>query len=341
VKAGYQTPRIIRSSAPMLAASIMAAFLLCAGTASAQSCPSTVAPGEMQSFSQASGGNATPLFGPTTINFAAFVTPGGGGIDDPANNKVEAAAVIPLGWNANVSASAEIDYEFCVSGRTPNDTVPATISAQAYWNGVLFALAAVSGSANTAPSASTTMTLFDLGTNSPVAATTVLQTNFSLSGIKGIGLGGTSVTQTSSAMLSANVVTGHRYQIQYQLVCQAPSGAGIDIGCDFGSDVLSGLGPICSGGCFSILSGLSITLGKDLYGEVLQLSAQITANSQAIAAAKLTAEQENAQILGILNEIKALLSALQAAPSAPRALKADPPNRPTSPRPPPRIIPEQ
>ena len=46
----------------------------------------------------------------------------------------------------------------------------------------------------------------------------------------------------------------------------------------------------------------------------------------------------NAQLLGILNEIRALLTALQAAPSAPRALKTDPSNRPTSPRPPPRIF---
>jgi hypothetical protein len=328
----------------MLAASIMAAVLLCVGTASAQSCANSVAPGEMQSFSQASGGNATPLFGPTTFNPKAFTTPAGGGIDDPAHNKVEATAVIPLGWSANVSAFAEIDYEFCVSGRT-SGTVPATISAQAYWNGVLFALASLSGNANTAPSASTTMTLVDLGTdgtaNSPVATMTVLQTNLSLGGLKGIGLGGTPVTQTSTAVLSANVVTGHRYQIQYQLDCVAPVGAGADIGCDFGSDILSGLGPICSGGCFSSLSALSITLGQDLFGEVLKLSAQITANSQAIADAKLTAERENAQLLGILNEIKALLTPLQAAPSAPRALKADPPNRQTSPRPPPRIIQQQ
>jgi len=121
-------------------------------------------------------------------------------------------------------------------------------------------------------------------------------------------------------------------------------------GCDFGSDIDSGSGVIdfFTGQRFARVDSLAVNLGQDLYGmlvsikaDVAGLSAQVNATRQGVTVGNLTAEQENAQLLGILNEIRSLLSALQTAPSAPRALKTDPANRPASPRSPPRIIQQQ
>lgn len=294
----------------------MVTILLCAGTALAQ-CGIAVLPGQTQSLSQASSGSATPPFG--SSNIAVIVVPSGGGTYDLAQNKIEAAAGIPIALpSVTASANAQINYSFCVQGGGTNDTVSAIISSQVYWNGIL-ADASVSLSGNSQPSASIVMTLIDSGSGGVIATAAPPEFNTKLSGptfYNVISAGGTSINQSASVVLNANVTVGHSYQVQYTLDCEAPSAViGLDNICDFGSDVLPIPGT-CSGGCFAQVNSLSVSLGVDLNASILAVKADVDANRQAIAAASLTAEQENAQLLGILNEIKALLTALQSDPPA-------------------------
>ena len=127
---------------------------------------------------------------------------------------------------------------------------------------------------------------------------------------------------------------GHSYQVQYTLDCESPGAIlGIDNVCDFGSDLGGGVGSICSGGCFAQVSSLSVSLGVD-NGSILSvkmdvdgLYAQVAANRQAIEAASLTAERENAQLLGLLNEIKSLLSDRYRTHHPPRLQPSTPDHR--------------
>ncbi|HYL83294.1 MAG TPA: hypothetical protein VE263_03590 [Candidatus Angelobacter sp.] len=331
----------------------VAAVLFCAATTLAQQCANNISPGETYNFQQATTGQGTSTQ-PSSIFGQEFVS----GTDIPNSNRVEAAAVtieqVPGGMHD--SGTAEIDYVFCVPGRTKNSQVTAAVSAQISWSGIL--LGASLGSA--IPSVSGTLNLVDLGTdgqaNNQLASQAPLNGSINTLQISplilNVNLNGGFVNGGSSVSLQAPVTVGHMYEIQYLLECDARSGL-LDINvpeiCDFATARIPVLGiALPSGDYHSSVDSLSITLGPDEYGtllgvkaEVDTLSAKISANDQDIAAAKLALEQENAQLLGLLNEIKSLLSALQAAPSGAHAVKADPPNRPASPRPSPRITPEQ
>ncbi len=327
-------------------------ILLCGDTALAQ-CGVAILPGQTQSFSEAFNGGATPQFG--SSNLLAVVTPSGGGSYDLAQNKMEAFSAIPIALpTVHASANAQINYSFCVPAAGANDTVSATISSQVYWNGIL-ADASVGLSGNNQPSASILMTLVDFGTGGlappqVIATAAPPEFNTMLSGpsfYNVITLGGTPITQSASVVLNANVTVGHSYQVQYTLDCESPGAIlGIDNVCDFGSDLGGGVGSICSGGCFAQVSSLSVSLGVDLNASILSvkmdvdgLYAQVAANRQAIEAASLTAERENAQLLGLLNEIKSLLSASQSHPptTSTPTINPRPPIRPVNPAEPPVV----
>jgi len=199
------------------------------------------------------------------------------------------------------------------------------------------------------------MSLVDLGTDGsapPITLDQKFPLNQSLmpTTIKVVSVGGSVVSGSAAVVLNAQIITGHTYVVEFRLTCNASAVVDVSEGCDFGSDIDYGSSVIdfFTGQRFARVDSLAVNLGQDLYGmlvsikaEVAGLSAQVNATRQGVTVGNLTAEQENAQLLGILNEIRALLTALQAAPSAPRALKTDPSNRPTSPRPPPRIIQQQ
>jgi hypothetical protein len=163
-----------------------------------------------------------------------------------------------------------------------------------------------------------------------------------------INLNGGIINGGSPVSIQTQVTVGHVYEIQYILECDANSGIGGSTLCDFTptlpAPVLGKIG-IPDGDYPSSVDSLSITLGLDQDAEILgikaevdTLSAKISANDQDIAAAKLALEQENAQLLGLLNEIKRLLSALPSDPpisSTPAKAKTSdpkPPIRPVRPR---------
>jgi hypothetical protein len=326
------------------------AVLFCAATALAQQCANNISPGETCNFQQATIGQGTNAhFALSGLGFS-FVD--GTDIPNSTPPRVEAAAYSEGTFGSRGSATAEIDYVFSVPGRT-NSQVTATVSGQISWYGIL--LSASIGSA--VPSVTGTFSLVDLGTdgkvNNLVANQVPLSGNintlqFTPTGVN-INLNGGFVNGGSQVSLQAQVTVGHVYEIQYILDCEAHSGlAGGPSLCDFTPTlpfkVLSAVG-IPDGDYRSTVDSLSITLGPDQYGTILgikaevdTLSAKIIANDQDIAAAKLALEQENAQLLGLLNEIKSLLSALQSDPpttSTPAKAKASnprPPTRPVSPR---------
>jgi len=322
----------------------MAVLLLFAGSARAQ-CNVNVAPGQTQVFQEASSGSATP---PSSNADQAQ-----GGYYDPNQNKAEAFALFAIGGAGITEASAygEVDYQFCVSGN-PNDTIPATIAAQVEWSGDIFSLLSLSVPGGPpVPSATGTVSVLDLGTSgsaSPItlASASPLQTNFSPGGIKIFSAGGTYVNGSGPVSLKVNLTTGHVYSIRFQMQCDVHSNVlSVDEGCDFGSDVFSNASlPInvqsLGGPFYGKVDSLSISLGQDLYGTLISikgdvdnLSAEVQANRQAIASADLTAEQENAQLLGILKQIASLLSTPQGTPTAPSASNPTPPKHPVSPAP--------
>lgn len=325
-----ENPRFGRRSAIRMVASV-AFILLSAGAAWAQTCTVNIAPGATQSFSQASSGSATPPS--TNLGQNGVQISSAGGIDNPAQNQMEADAFTGVGALSTNSASAQINYQFCVQSNFPNDNVSATISSEVYWNGILAGSAANLPGSNAVPSASVTMTLVDLGIGgsaSPITVATATPLNTQLtpaniysftttSGITlaNISAGITAITGSQPAVLNVTVLTGHVYQIQYNLDCEAPTSGSLGylVTCYFGSDLGSPQSyipslpstPVCSGGCFSQVSSVSVTLGRDIFAEVEALR-------QAVAANNLTMEQENAQLLGILNEFLSLLSAKPADP---------------------------
>src|SRR6266850_6347244 len=351
MRTSNQTLLFIPSSAIMLAASAAAVFLS-AGTALGQArCPYSISPGQTQFLNAAFSADVTPpQIRPVTQAGAAFTD----------ENKVETVALVPLGLPvvSNATGFAQLNYQFCVSSNpnTPantSSTIPATVSAQVEWRGILFVLAAIGGGK---PTAVITMSLVDLGTDGSAPPITLdqkpaLNSALMPTTIKVVSFGGTVVSGSAAVVLNAQITTGHTYVVEFRLTCSASTTlVAYGEGCDFGSDIDYGSSVIdfFTGQRFARVDSLAVNLGQDLYGmlvsikaEVAGLSAQVNATRQGVTVGNLTAEQENAQLLGILNEIRALLTALQAAPSAPRALKTDPSNRPTSPRPPPRIIQQQ
>jgi hypothetical protein len=327
-------PRISRRPAHRLAVlcGAILAVLLCAGAGMAQ-CSYSLAPGQIQSLNQASYGDATPL----SISSIGTIQGGNYRIQQYGGYFVnDASAVagftVPSGTSQISVASAygQLNYLFCVSGN-PNDVVSVTVSAQVHWNGVLYTVASVGlpGGAQT-PSATISLGLIDLGTNGSgvpvlVATASPLQTQLSPGAIKSVSTGGTVVSGSAPVVLNANIVTGHVYSVQYQVDCEAPAATVVvGAGCDFGSDVAQ-VPPLDFLGTnnYTAVDSLSVSVGQDIYGAILSvkadvdsLSSQISANRQAIAAANLTAEQETAQLLGTLNEIKTLLSASGTVPPA-------------------------
>lgn len=318
----------------MLAA-CAAAALLCVNAASAQSCPYRVAPGQTLNLAQASTGNATGL----SVGHGAGVGLQVGSYD-PSVNQVGAFAQVIAGVaGAKASAYGQINFQFCVQGNSnsSNSQVNANISANVNWVGVLYGASVGSG----VPSVTGTLSLVDKGTdgkqNIVIMSSTPLSKNLGTIGITipipvSANFGYSFVTGSAPAPMIAPVIVGHAYEIQYNLDCEAPSGiVGLDTVCNFYQSQPPGdqsppIGlPV--GNYNSTVDSLQVTLDQDLYGmlvaiksEVDGLQAQVAANRQAIAAANLTAEQENAQLLGILNEILSLLS----------AKPADPPPAPTS-----------
>jgi hypothetical protein len=330
----------------------MVTILLCATTALGQQCANNVSPGETFTFQQASSGGATP---------GAFTNGGGaavgfaGGSDIPSQNKVEAAAVVFGLFGASANGFGQINYVFCVPGRT-NSQVTAAISAQIKWYGLL--AGATIGS--NVPSVTGSFNLIDMGTDGTrtnlVAGAAPLKGDLNTLQISPIflnaNISGGITNGTMPVALQTQVTVGHMYAIEYNLDCQASTGFTVSISfCDFTNTLPTAAIPFTNfppGDYHSEVDNLTVTLGPDQYGTILGIkaevdavSAQADATRNELAVTKLTLERENAQLLGILNEIKAVLTALQAAPSAPRALKTDPSNRPTSPRPPPRIIQQQ
>ena len=353
MKAGVQILQFFRSSASRLPAlcGVMVTILLCATTALGQQCANNVSPGETFTFQQASSGGATPgAFtngGGVAVGFAT-------GSDIPSQNKVEAAAVIFGGLAASANGFGQINYVFCVPGRT-NSQVTAAISAQIKWYGLL--AAATLGS--NMPSVIGSFNLIDMGTDGTrtnlVAGAAPLNGDLNTLQISpvflNVNISGGITNDTVPVALQTQVTVGHMYAIEYKLVCHASTGLLASVSfCDFTNTLPNTATPfnVPPGDYHSQVDNLTVTLGPDQYGTILgikaevdALSAQSDATRNELAVTKLTLERENAQLLGILNEIKAVLTALQAAPSAPRALKTDPSNRPTSPRPPPRIIQQQ
>ncbi len=350
MRTSNHTLLFIPSSAIMLAASAAAVFLS-AGTALGQArCPYSISPGQTQFLNAAFSADVTPpQIRPVTQAGAAFTD----------ENKVESVALVPLGLpvvSSKATGFAQLNYQFCVSSNpnTPantSSTIPATVSAQVEWRGILFLLAGVGGK----PSAVISISLVDLGTDGSAPPITLgqqtpLNSALMPTTIKVVSFGGTVVSGSAAVVLNAQIITGHTYVVEFRLTCNASAVVDVSEGCDFGSDIDYGSSVIdfLTGQRFARVDSLAVNLGQDLYGmlvsikaEVAGVSAQVNATRQGVTVGNLTAEQENAQLLGILNEIRALLTALQAAPSAPRALKTDPSNRPTSPRPPPRIIQQQ
>lgn len=352
MKALNQTPRFIRGSALMLGACVAAA-LLCVNTASAQLCPYNVAPGETLDLAQASTGSAT------SQSFSHGAGIGGqAGFYDPSVNQVGAFAEVSAGLaGAKASAYGQINFLFCVRGN-PNGHVNATISANVNWVGVLYG-----ASVGPLTTVTGTLSLVDMGTDGSqsniIASSQPLNVNLvnavggiqvSLGSSFGANFGYSFVTGSAPTPMTARVTVGHVYAIQYNLDCESPSGfIGVASACNFAPSqqfpaFTKPIG-LPTGNYNSSVDSLQVTLDQDLYGaliaiksEVDGLQAQVAANRQAIAAANLTAEQENAQLLGILNEIKALLSALQSDPpisSTPAKAKTSdpkPPIRPVRPR---------
>lgn len=334
----------------MLAA-CAAAALLCVNTASAQSCPYRVAPGQTLNLAQASTGSATSLSLGHGAGLGVQV-----GSYDPSVNQVGAFAQVIAGVaGAKASAYGQINFQFCVQGNSnsSNSQVNANISANVNWVGVLYGVSVGSG----VPSVTGTLSLVDKGTdgkqNIVIMSSTPLSKNLGTIGITvpipvSPNFGYSFVTGSAPAPMIAPVIVGHAYEIQYNLDCEAPSGiVGLDTVCNFilSEDIAKGSLPIGLpvGNYNSTVDSLQVTLDQDLYGmlvaiksEVDGLQAQVAANRQAIAAANLIAEQEDAQLLGILNEIKSLLSAKPADPPVPTSGKAKtgdpkPPIRPVRP----------
>jgi len=348
VRTSNHTLLFIRSSAIMLAASAAAVFLS-AGTALGQArCPYSISPGQTQFLGAASSADVTPpQVRPVTQAGAAFTD----------ENKVESVALVPLGLPvvSNAIGFAQLNYQFCVSSNpnTPantSSTIPATVSAQVEWRGILFVLAAIAGGK---PSAVITMSLVDLGTDGSAPPITLdqqtpLNSALMPTTIKVVSVGGTVASGSAPVVLSAQIITGHTYVVEFRLTCNASTTlVAYGEGCDFGSDIDSGSSVIdfFTGQRFARVDSLAVNLGQDLYGmlvsikaDVAGLSAQINATRQGVTVGNLTAEQENAQLLGILNEIRSLLTALQSDPpisSTPAKAKTSnpkPPIRPVRPR---------
>jgi hypothetical protein len=351
MKVHKSAPRFIRSSAPRLTAlcGAMVTILLCASTALGQQCANNVSPGETFTFQQASSGGATP---------GAFTNGGGlavgfaGGSDIPSQNKVEAAAVTFGLLAASANGFGQINYVFCVPGRR-GDQVTAAISAQIQWYGIL--AGATIGS--NVPSVTGSFNLIDLGTDGNgtnlVAGAAPLNGNLNTLQITpiflNVNISGGITNGTVPVALQTQVTVGHMYAIEYNLDCHASTGLLLSISfCDFTNTLPTTAIPFTNlppGDYHSEVDNLTVTLGPDQYGTILgikaevdALSAQTDATRNELAVTKLTLERENAQLLGILNEIKALLTALQSDPpisSTPAKAKTSdpkPPIRPVRPR---------
>ena len=348
MKALSQTPGLIRGSALMLAA-YAAAALLYVNTASGQSCPNNISPGETFTFTQASSGAATQA---TFSNGGAAAFAFSDGSDNPQGQTVAAAAVTVGAFGASADGYGQINYIFCIPGRI-NDQVTATVSGQISWYGIL--LEASLGS--NVPSVTGSLNLIDMGTDgsgtNQVAGATPLNGNLKTLQISpiflNVNISGGIVNDSVSVSFQTNVSVGHIYALEYNLDCQAPGGLALSVSfCDFTPTLPTAAIPFTNlppGDYHSEVHKLTVSLGQDQYAvllgikaEVDTLSAKVSANDQDIAAAKLALEQENAQLLGLLNEIKSLLSALQSDPpttSTPTKAKTSnprPPIRPGRPR---------
>ncbi len=337
-KQALWTVRTLRLPLAPLGITIIA-LLLCAGRTSAQ-CSVEVAPGEKR-FLQASNGDATP-FTPAT-GPSGFFAQGAFYLNE---NKVEANAVLTGGALGFLSASAfaEINYQFCVPGKREN-SINATILGQAEWNGILFLLATLGAD----PKALVTASLLDLGTegtDAPIVlgSQPLLDSSLTLHQIKVISAGGSIVTGSRGLNMTVPILTGHFYEIQFKLECDVPSGlVSVGGGCIFGSDLPINISNLTIPTLvdFAKLSNLNVRLSEDPYGATLAVREAVAALAKQIETnshVELDLERENAQLLGILNEIKALLTALQADPpfsSTPAKAKTSdpkPPIRPARPR---------
>jgi hypothetical protein len=335
-----QAPRILRywtlAVAPFAIASF--ALLLCAAGALAQ-CSVNIAPGETR-FLQASNGDAT-LFTRGVSNF-------GQGAFYLNENKVEADAIVPAGALGLFGGSAYglINYVFCIPAKR-EDSISATIMGEAEWNGLLFFIGLTQSSA---PSVHITASLFDLGTEGtsapiPVFSQTLLDSTTTNVKVQDLTAGGSLVS--GSGLLNMNlpsaVLTGHIYEVQFKLECNTPTGIlAVGVGCIFGSDLPINISNLTIPTLvdFAKLSNVTVRLGDDQYGAILavgeavaSLGTQVQSNSRSV----LELERENAQLLGILNQILSLLSAnLADRPATPTPGKGKtgdpkPPMRPVRP----------
>jgi hypothetical protein len=332
-KQALWTVRTLRLPLAPLGITIIA-LLLCAGRTSAQ-CSVDVAPGEKRSL-QASNGDTTP-FTPAT-GPSGFFAQGAFYLNE---NKVEADAVLTGGALGFLSASAfaQINYQFCVPGKR-EDSINATILGEAEWNGILFVFATL----GSGPKALVTASLLDLGTDgtdAPIelASQTLLDSSTKLTSVKGISLGGSIVTGSMGLnMTNVPITTGHVYEIQFKLECDVPSGlVSVGGGCIFGSDLPINISNLTIPTLvdYAKLSNLTVRLSDDPYGAILSVGEAVAALAKQVETnshVELDLERENAQLLGILNEIKTLLTALQSDPPISKTSDPKLPIRPARPR---------